>query len=192
MACRCREDVPGDTGLRLQLGQRRLRHELRQTPPAGDAAGELEEGFVNVVADLPPDPQATEPVRVGERALHDPAARASPDPFSVPRRAIIGFTPSSHTRRRYLSWSYPRSPSTTSGRRRGWPRLPRTDGTASSGGTIWVTSFPSPCLLHTGIAWEHLPQELGYSNSSDSMDLAAYSKPATFFDAWTASCAAWG
>ncbi|MEV6552022.1 DUF5959 family protein [Streptomyces sp. NPDC051597] len=49
-------------------------------------------------------------------------------PCSTPRRAITGFTPRDQTRRRYLSWSYPRSPRTMSGRRRGRPRLPRTGG----------------------------------------------------------------
>lgn len=63
---------------------------------------------------------------------------------SALRRAISGFTPRSRTRRRYLSWSYPRSARTTSGRRRGRPHLPRTGGTAWSSGISWVTSLRWP------------------------------------------------
>lgn len=47
-----------------------------QAPPADECASEGEEGFVDVVAYLPADPQAAEPVQVGERALHDPALGA--------------------------------------------------------------------------------------------------------------------
>jgi hypothetical protein len=44
--------------------------------PADQCASKGEEGFVAVVAYLPADPQAAEPVQVGERTLHDPAVGA--------------------------------------------------------------------------------------------------------------------
>lgn len=47
-----------------------------EAPPADEHAAEREEGFVDVVAYLPANPQAAEPVQVDERALHDPALSA--------------------------------------------------------------------------------------------------------------------
>ena len=47
-----------------------------QASPAEQCASEGEEGFVDVVAYLPADPQAAESVQVGERALDDPALGA--------------------------------------------------------------------------------------------------------------------
>ena len=52
------------------------RQKVRQPAPADDAAGEAEEGFVDVVADLPADPQPTEPVQQRETLLDDPAVHA--------------------------------------------------------------------------------------------------------------------
>jgi hypothetical protein len=40
-----------------------------QWAPADDAAGQAEEGFVNVVADFPADAQAAEPVRQREAGV---------------------------------------------------------------------------------------------------------------------------
>ncbi|WP_434093368.1 hypothetical protein [Streptomyces griseorubiginosus] len=44
-----------------------------ESSPTDQCASQGEEGFVDVVAYLPGNPQAAEPVQMGERALHDPA-----------------------------------------------------------------------------------------------------------------------
>src|SRR5881275_3269367 len=45
----------------------------KRSSPSDECASEGEERFVDVVAYLPADPQAAEPVQVGERPLHNPA-----------------------------------------------------------------------------------------------------------------------
>jgi len=57
--------------------------EVPQPTPADDGAGEAEEGFVDVVADLPADAQPAEPVQQGDGLLHDPAVDAQ-------ARAVLG------------------------------------------------------------------------------------------------------
>jgi hypothetical protein len=57
--------------------------EVPQPTPADDGAGEAEEGFVDVVADLPADAQPAEPVQQGDGLLHDPAVGAQ-------ARAVLG------------------------------------------------------------------------------------------------------
>lgn len=48
---------------------------------------------MDVVADLPPDPQATEPVQMGECALHDPAVGAEPGTVFGPAAGDHRFHP---------------------------------------------------------------------------------------------------
>jgi hypothetical protein len=76
-----------------------------EASPADECASEGEEGFVDVVAYLPADPQAAEPVQVGERAFHDPALGAESGAVLGAPAAMTGFTPRSQTRRRDFSWS---------------------------------------------------------------------------------------
>src|SRR6516162_8373284 len=49
-----------------------------QSAPADDGAGQAEERLVDVIADLPADPQPPEPVQQGDRLLHHPAVHAQP------------------------------------------------------------------------------------------------------------------
>jgi hypothetical protein len=49
-----------------------------EAAPADEGAAEFEQGFVDVVADLLPDPQAVEPVQQCEALLDDPAQLAQP------------------------------------------------------------------------------------------------------------------
>src|SRR5512142_2368753 len=65
--------VPADLGLRTPNKWR-----VPQSAPADDGAGEAEEGFVDVVADLPADAQPAEPVQQGDGLLDDPAVHAQP------------------------------------------------------------------------------------------------------------------
>ncbi len=60
------------------------------------------------------------------------------------RLAITGLMPRARSARRYLSWSYPRSASSTFGRLRGRPTLPATGFTPSNRGSSWVTSLRFP------------------------------------------------
>ena len=76
-----------------------------EASPADDGASEGEEGFVDVVADLPADAQPAEPVQQRDGPLHDPAVVAQAG-------AVRGAAAGDHrlhavaqTRRRYLSWS---------------------------------------------------------------------------------------
>src|SRR5215471_940651 len=52
--------------------------EVPQPSPADDGAGEAEEGFVDVVADLPAHAQPAEPVQQRDGLLHHPAVGAQP------------------------------------------------------------------------------------------------------------------
>src|SRR5215471_7633670 len=61
--------------------------EVPQPSPADDGAGEAEEGFVDVVADLPAGPQPPEPVQQRDGLLHHPAVGAQPRAM---RRAAPG------------------------------------------------------------------------------------------------------
>ena len=78
-----------------------------------------------------------------------------PVPCGSPRSAITGRIPRRQSRRRYLSWSYPRSASSASGRRRGLPTRPATAGILSSRGSSWVTSLRFPPVSDTasGMPW---------------------------------------
>src|SRR2546429_3529205 len=70
--------------------------EVTQSAPADDGAGEAEEGFVDVVADLPADAQPAEPVQQGQRLLDHPAVGAQP-------RAMFGAAPGNHGRKALLA-----------------------------------------------------------------------------------------
>src|SRR5215472_19372468 len=64
----------GNCGEAARLGSGVLtRWEVLQPAPADDGAGQAEEGLVDVVADLPADPQPPEPVQQREGLLYDPA-----------------------------------------------------------------------------------------------------------------------
>lgn len=60
-----------------------------QSSPADDGAAEGDERVVEVVADLPADAQAAEPVQQRDRSFHDPAvhAQAGAVPGAVPGAA---------------------------------------------------------------------------------------------------------
>ena len=56
----------------------RMGHDSADQAIASALAGEAEESFVDVVADLPADPQPPEPVQQREAPLHDPPVHAQP------------------------------------------------------------------------------------------------------------------
>jgi hypothetical protein len=72
---------------------------------ADHGAAEQHECHVQAGIALVADPQPAQVVQPGEGALYDPAFLPSPEPCSVLRLAITGFTPRFHSSRRYLSWS---------------------------------------------------------------------------------------
>jgi hypothetical protein len=76
-----------------------------QAAPADQGAAEFEQGFVDVVADLPADAQAAEPMQQGEALFDDPAPFAQTGSVFGAASAMTGVMPSSRTRARYLSWS---------------------------------------------------------------------------------------
>lgn len=76
-----------------------------EAPPADDGGGEGHEGFVDVVADLPADAQAAEPVQQRDRLLDHPPMHAEAGAVRGAPAGDDRFTPLAQTIRRYLSWS---------------------------------------------------------------------------------------
>ena len=73
--------------------------------PADDAVAEAEEGFVDVIVDLPADAQAAEPVQQRDGLFDDVSVHAESGAVSgaVPRSANRGWIPLARTSLRYLS-----------------------------------------------------------------------------------------
>lgn len=99
---------------------------------------------MDVVSDLPADPQAAKPVQVGERPLHDPALGAESG-------AVLGASAGDqrfHTERAdeaaVLVVVVASVAEHHVGSAPGLPRLPCTGGTPSSSGMSWVTSLRLP------------------------------------------------
>ena len=76
-----------------------------QSSPADDAAGEAEEGFVDVVADLPADAQPAEPVQQGDGLFDDPAVDAQAGAVLGAAAGDDRGDPAVSGPARYLSWS---------------------------------------------------------------------------------------
>ena len=103
------------------------------------AQGQAKEGPADAVADLPADPQPTEPVRQRDGLPGYPAAGAQPG-------AVRGAAARGHGRDAllpHLLAGHSRGPRRPSPGRRRWPR-PRTGGIASIRGMSWVTSLRLP------------------------------------------------
>jgi hypothetical protein len=74
--------------------------------PVGDqAGGEAEESFVDVVASFSTDPQPSEAVQPGDRALYHPAEGAQAGAMFNASFGDDRAMPRAQRRRRYLSWS---------------------------------------------------------------------------------------
>jgi hypothetical protein len=80
----------GLSSLRVGRSALELLTKLRagESAPADDGAGEAEESSVDVVADLPADPQSAEPVQQGDGLFDDPAVHAQPGAMF---RAALGY-----------------------------------------------------------------------------------------------------
>src|SRR5215216_5818885 len=76
-----------------------------QPSEADEAAGDSEEGVMDLGATVEADDQPLEVVKVSEGRSTTQRTRPSPEPCSVLRRAITGLTPRARTRRRCASWS---------------------------------------------------------------------------------------
>ena len=117
--------------------------------PADDAAGEAEEGLVDVVADFPADPRPPEPVQQRDGLFHYPAVHAQ-------ARAMLRAAPGDNR-------GDPRFPGLLAvlvvviaavgvdliRALAGRPRRPRTGGMAWMRGMSWVTSLRFPPVSDT-------------------------------------------
>ena len=73
--------------------------------PADDGGAESEEGLMDVVADLPADPQPAEPVQQGDGLLDHPAIPSTAGAVAGAAAVMTGSIRRARTRARYLSWS---------------------------------------------------------------------------------------
>ena len=71
-----------------------------QASPADDGAAEGDERLVDVVADLPADAQAAEPVQQSDRSFRDPAVDAEAGAVFGAARAMCGMICTARTRSR--------------------------------------------------------------------------------------------
>lgn len=112
-----------------------------QPSPANQRTPDAQQCFVDVIAYLPANPQATEPIQIRKRALHDP-------PLGTQSRAVLGAPPGNHRLHPesadeaavlvvIVTTIAEHNVGTASGR----PRLPRTAGTSPSP----MSSMPLSC-----------------------------------------------
>lgn len=99
---------------------------------------------------FPPDGEALELVEQGEGLLHDIAELTqAPSMSRVPLREMTGRIRRLRSSCRLGLESWPLSPSSESGRRRGRPGWPATGGMPSTRAMVWVTSLTLAAVVMT-------------------------------------------